>query len=304
MPRVPLPCPRSAADATAPAPADALAHHGFRARQASPSGTPGGTRAQARRTAPRITGRVSTGLAAWMLAAGLAGGALPTSLRAQGGSAVQPPRILVTAQGSVEVTPDRARVTLGVETEATTAQAAAQANATAQRRVIDALLRLGVPAASIRTTGYSVSPKQEYQPDTRRWRVDGYQVSNLVVVTVEPVGRAGEAIDAALAAGANRVAGLSFEVADPSVARERAITLAVQQARREAALAAQAAGGELVGLIEVTVNSYDASPRPMMEMMAVRADVAPTTPIAEGNQQVTVSVSTQWEVRRLAPPDR
>lgn len=215
----------------------------------------------------------------------------------------QPPQISVTAQGSVDVTPDRARIMLGVETEAKTAQEAAQANAAAQTRVIDALRRLGIAATNIRTTGYNVSPKQEYLPEERKWRVDGYQVSNLVVVTLEPVSKAGEVIDAALAAGANRVASLTFEVKDPTAARERAIEEAVTRARREATLAAKAAGGELVGLLDLTVNSFEATPRPMMEMMAVRAD-ASSTPVSEGTQQVVVSVSTQWEFRRVTPPER
>ena len=213
------------------------------------------------------------------------------------------PQISVTAQGTVDVTPDRARITLGVETEAKTAQEAAQANAAAQSRVIAALQRLGVPSASIRTTGYNVAPKQQYLPETRTWRVDGYQVSNLVVLTVEPVSKAGEIIDAALSAGANRVAGLFFEVKDPTAARERAIEEAVTRARREATLAAKAAGGELVGLLDLTVNSFEATPRPMMEMVAMRAD-ASSTPISEGTQQVVVSVSTQWEFRRVLPPER
>ncbi|HMS02771.1 MAG TPA: SIMPL domain-containing protein [Gemmatimonadaceae bacterium] len=237
------------------------------------------------------------------LLAGLAMAGAPSVLSAQSMMTRQPPQISVTAQGSVDVTPDRARITLGVETEAKTAQEAAQANAAAQTRVVEALRRLGIPAASIRTSGYNVAPKQQYLPETRTWRVDGYQVSNLVVVTVEPVAKAGEIIDAALSAGANRVAGLSFEVKDPTAAREQAIEEAVTRARREATLAAKAAGGEVVGLLELTVNSFEASPRPMMEMVAMRAD-ASSTPISEGTQQVVVSVSTQWEFRRLAPTDR
>jgi uncharacterized protein YggE len=211
----------------------------------------------------------------------------------------QPHQIVITAQGQVEVTPDRARVTLGVETEAQTAQEAAQANAATQARIIEAARRAGIPAASIRTTGYNVAPKQQYIPETRTWRVDGYQVTNLVVITVEPVAKVGEVIDAALTAGANRVAGLSFEVKDPTAARERAMTQAVERSRREAEIAAKAAGGEVLGLLELNVNSYDEAPRPMlMEMARMSAEKAADTPISEGTQSVTVSVTTRWEFER------
>lgn len=207
----------------------------------------------------------------------------------------QPPQITISANGSVEVTPDRARLSLGVETEAKTAQEASRLNAAAQTSIIAALRAAGIPQASIRTGGFNVAPKQEYIPETRTWRVDGYRVSNIVTVVIEPVAKAGEVIDAALAAGANRVAGLSFEIKDPTSAREQAMRQAVERARREAELVATAAGGRIVGLIEINVSSFEPSPpRPMMEMARMSAD-AESTPISEGTQPVVVNVTTRWE---------
>lgn len=212
-----------------------------------------------------------------------------------------PPQLNITATGSVEVTPDRARITLGVETDAKTAQEAAQANAALQTRIVEAVRKAGIPAASIRTSGYNVAPRQEYIPETRTWRVDGYQVTNLVVIVVEPVSKAGEVIDAALTAGANRVAGLSFEVKDATTAREQAMTRAVERARREAEIVATAAGGTVAGLLELSVHSVDNTPRPMMEMAMMRSDAA-QTPISEGTQSVTVSVSTRWAFQPAGAP--
>ena len=206
----------------------------------------------------------------------------------------QPPQITINANGEVQVTPDRARVSLGVETHATTAREASQQNAAAQTKIIAALRAAGIPQASIRTTGFNVAPKQEYIPETRTWRVDGYQVTNIVVVVVEPVSKVGEIIDVALEAGANRVAGLNFEIKDATAAREAAIKQAVERARREAEIVATAAGGRILGLIEINVNSYEPSPpRPMMEM--ARMDQAASTPVSEGTQPVTVNVNTRWE---------
>ena len=208
-----------------------------------------------------------------------------------------PPSLSVTAVGEVEVTPDRARLVLGVETEAPTAQDAAKENANRQSQVMAALRAQRVPAENIRTTGYSVAPKQSYDPTTQQWRVDGYRVTNLVVVTLAAIDRTGAVIDATLAAGANRVADLRFEVSDPSAARDRAITRAVERARREAGVASAAAGGSVVALLELTILSTDIpSPRPMMEMVAMRAEGA-ETPISEGTQTVRATVATRWEFR-------
>jgi uncharacterized protein len=253
--------------------------------------------------------RVRTVLATSALAvAALAAATLiPSALRAQPMSPAMhqpPPQLNITATGSVEVTPDRARVTLGVDTEAKTAQEAAQANAALQTRIIEAVRKAGIPAASIRTSGYNVAPRQEYIPETRTWRVDGYQVTNLVVIVVEPVSKAGEVIDAALTAGANRVAGLTFEVKDATAAREEAMTKAVERARREADIVARAAGGTVAGLLELSVTSMDNTPRPMMEMAMMRSDAA-QTPISEGTQSVMVSVNTRWAFQpagAAAPP--
>ncbi len=206
-----------------------------------------------------------------------------------------PPQITISANGSVDVTPDRARLSLGVETEAKTAQEASQLNAALQTRVVAAIRAAGIPQASIRTGGFAVAPKQEYLPETRTWRVDGYRVSNIVTVVIEPVGKTGEVIDAALAAGANRVSGLNFEIKDPTPAREAAMTQAVERARREADIVATAAGGLIIGLIEINVNSYEASPpRPDFAMARMSAD-AESTPISEGTQPVVVNVTTRWE---------
>ncbi len=223
--------------------------------------------------------------------------ALPlAAISAQDQPPRQPPQITISANGSVDVTPDRARLSLGVETEAKTAQEASQLNAAAQTRIIAAIRAAGIPQSSIRTGGFNVAPKQEYIPETRTWRVDGYRVSNIVTVVIEPVAKTGEVIDVALAAGANRVAGLNFEIKDPTPAREQAMRQAVERARREAEIVALAAGGEIVGLIEINVNSYEPSPpRPMMDMMARVSSDAESTPISEGTQPVIVNVTTRWE---------
>lgn len=221
---------------------------------------------------------------------------LPFSeVSAQDQTARQPPQITIAANGSVDVTPDRARLSLGVETEAKTAQEASQLNAAAQTRIVAAIRASGIPQSSIRTGGFNVAPKQEYIPETRTWRVDGYRVSNIVTVVIEPVAKTGEVIDAALGAGANRVAGLNFEIKDPTSAREQAMRQAVERARREAEIVATAAGGQIVALIEINVNSYEsAPPRPMMEMARMSSD-AESTPISEGTQSVVVNVTTRWQ---------
>ena len=195
-----------------------------------------------------------------------------------------PPQIVVSANGEVVSSPDRANIQLGVETEAKTAALASAENNKKQNAVLAAIKALGIPASAITTSSFTVSPIQRYDDKLRKTLIDGYRVSNLVVVNVAKIEQTGAVIDGALA--------------DPSKAREEAISKAVTQSRREAEVAAKAAGGSINGLLEITVSSYD-QPRPVpMFAMAKMSSAAEATPVSEGTLTVQVSVTTRW---RFAP---
>ena len=210
-----------------------------------------------------------------------------------------PPQITVNARGEVQVAPDRARVQVGVETQAKTAVAAAAENNKKQTAILAAIRALGIAANQITTLGYNVSPVQRYDEKDRRVVIDGYQVSNIVQVVTDKMEQAGPIIDAALANGANRVAGLDFLVKDNSKPRDAALTQAVESARRQAEVAARAAGGTLGELLELNVNEYERpDPRPMMAMAKMDAAGGAPAPISEGLTTVSVSVTTRWRFEK------
>lgn len=236
---------------------------------------------------PWCSWRVLVGLAMLSVASGQAA-------KGQSTAQSQPPQIVVTATGEVKVSPDKASIQLGVETQALTAAAASQENNKKQTAVLAAIKALGIPASAISTSNYSVNPIQRWNESTKRTVIDGYQVSNLVIVEVAKIEQTGSVIDAALGAGSNRVVNLSFELSDPSKAREEALTKAVSQARRDADIAAKAAGGSVSDLVEIVVNQFEQpSPRPVMLMRTANAAATPT-PVSEGTMSVQVSVTTRW----------
>lgn len=214
-------------------------------------------------------------------------------------SQLPPPTISVSARGEVEVSPDRAKVQVGVETQAKTAAAAAQENNTKQAAILKAIRALGISASQIGTLNYNVSPIQRYDDKERRVVIDGYQVSNIVQVVTDKLEQVGAIIDAGLSNGANRVASLDFMVKDPSKARDIALAQAVESAKRQAEVAAKAAGGQIAELLELNVNDFDRpDPRPMMEMAKMStADSAPA-PISEGTSTISVTVNTRWRFEK------
>jgi hypothetical protein len=213
-------------------------------------------------------------------------------------AAVVPATVTTTAMGEERVVPDRARLSIGVQTQAATAADASARNARLQRSVIDTLRALGIAQDRITTSGYNVYPEQTFDPQTRRSRITGYNVQNTVVVDLQRVDQVGPALDAVLAKGANLVSSLAFYSSDAEGARRRALANAVQRARHDAEAMAQAAGGQLGALVELS-SGYQERPRPVMELQMARvagaaADAA--TPISEGMQTIVATVTARWLV--------
>lgn len=210
-----------------------------------------------------------------------------------------PPSINVMSRGEVQVAPDRARVQVGIETQARTAAQASQENNKKQAAILAAIRALGIPAAQIQTLNYSVMPMQRYDEKERRTVIDGYRVSNIVSVETDKLEQAGPIIDAGLNNGANRVAGLQFLVKNRDAAQEQALKQAVENARRQAEVAAKAAGGQLGELLELSINDFE-RPEPMSMMaMAKMSDAAGApTPISEGQATVAISVATRWKFEK------
>lgn len=214
-------------------------------------------------------------------------------LRAQTSSVVAPPQIVTTATGEATTIPDRGVVYFAVETRASTAAAAGAENARRQTAVIAAIRARGIDPEQITTSGYSVGPEERY--DSGQRKLVGYIARNSVVVDVHRIDLLGSLIDATLAAGANSIGGLRMYSTKYETARRSALESAVAKAKEDAAVMASAAGGTLGDPLEISTSELGL-PRPMYDVMlsSRAAAAAPETPVAVGEQKVTVSVSTRW----------
>ncbi|MEX2285327.1 MAG: SIMPL domain-containing protein [Gemmatimonadota bacterium] len=210
--------------------------------------------------------------------------------------------VTVNANATVEREPEQAVILLAVESPAATAQLAARTNATKMDALVAALRRLGISGPNVRTVSYQLQPQysnERPQPTERQGppRIVGYRAINMVQVTVDTVTRTGAVIDAAIAAGANRVAGLSFELKDPQLARNDALRLAVTRARGEAQAMAEAAGQRLGEPLTISTGGY-AVPRyaRAMDMVSMEAAQAAPTPIEPGTLSVQANVTIVYKL--------
>lgn len=208
------------------------------------------------------------------------------------------PQIVTSARGEVRVSPDKATISIGVQTRATTAAAAATQNSQKQRAVIDAIKARGVPAEQITTSSFNVIPETRYDREGQQAPVTtSYLVMNSITVEVKKIDQVGPVIDASLAAGANQINSLNFGIQSADSARRAALTIAVVKSRADAEAIARAAGGTLGPLLEMSaLDTYQPGPpRPFPMDVRMRAAVAESVPVEPGQESVTASVTARWQ---------
>lgn len=224
----------------------------------------------------------------------LALAALPAAAQADRG----PPTVSVTGEGRVAATPDLAVITLGVVTEAPEAAAALAENARRLTAVMAVIEAAGVAARDVQTSGLSLAPQWDYErrtPDGQP-RLVGYQVSITVSVRLRETARLGGLLDAVVRGGANQFNGLAFALSDPAAQLSRARRRAMLDARRRARAYARAIGAELGPVVSI-VEQGGYVPPPVAYQAARMASEA-AVPVAEGEVDISASVSVVFELKQ------
>jgi uncharacterized protein YggE len=245
-----------------------------------------------------------------------------------------PSTVSTSGTSTTEVRPDQVSVTVGVETNDTTAQEAVSQNANLTAQVITAVRALGINENLIETSSFSVSPiyepRQPLQPcieiyppppecETRQ-EIIGYRVTNTVTATLDvpflrmltqptPDLNAGQVIDAAIGAGANRVDAVVFFISQDrqQEIRDTLISDAIANARQRANIAAEALGMTVSGVESATLNPIDfpVFSVGVREGSAAGADsVSVPTQILPGQQEVSTTVNVVFYIVAEGSTDR
>lgn len=202
--------------------------------------------------------------------------------------------ITVSGTGRVTTPPDQATLTIGVQITAPTLAEATQQASANMTRVLDAIKAQGIDPKEIQTSLYNVTPitnhKQGQTP-----QITGYQVMNVVTVTVKNLDNVGKVLDAGMSAGANYLGGVNFSVADRTSYETNARTAAVQNATQKAQTLAQAAGVKLGSVLAIHETTSYIQP-PMPRAVALVADSATAGPVESGSLQISVNVEMRFEI--------
>ncbi|MEW6059225.1 MAG: SIMPL domain-containing protein [Actinomycetota bacterium] len=197
--------------------------------------------------------------------------------------------VTVTGTAIIRSSPDKAVVTLGVRTQAESAQKAMEENADKMSRVMEALSDAGLEEGDIATAWVNLYPNY----DEHGLVVVSYTAENQVDATVHDMDEVGEVIDTAVAAGANLAGGISFQLSDRDKGVDRALQAAVADARSKAEILAAAGGATLGSVISITETGASTSSPVYYRDEAV---AAATTPVSPPTLETQVSVAVVWSL--------
>lgn len=207
--------------------------------------------------------------------------------------AAGPTEITVSGSGTVTLPPDLATVDATVETNASNINDAISENNARYGRVVAALAHAGIARTDVTLSNYNVNynPKPNFVRPNDEQRY-GYTVNRSFSVKVRHIAMAGQVIDACTSNGATAVNDVGFTIADSTPARDRAISLAVANARTIAQKIAGAAGLRIAGIKSMEYGGGPIVPQTVMMARAMpMAAPTPPTELDQSNVSVTVNVN-------------
>lgn len=168
------------------------------------------------------------------------------------------PRIYTTAQAERRVEPNMALITFAVLTRAPSADKARSENALKGKALMDKFKEMKIPEGDLETLDYRIQEIINYQNGTHK--IEAYEVSNRMQLRILDVKNVGKMLDQLVPLGANKIEGVSFEVAEKDEIYKELLEEATTLAREKAARMAEAAGLGRVTTVEVREDGNQNSP--------------------------------------------
>lgn len=198
-------------------------------------------------------------------------------------------RIVITAEGSHQVSPDMAYVILGVQTKQANAHKALEtANKTMED--IKSVVSRYTEEKEIRTTDFSLYATEKWDDTEKEFVPDGFSVRHMISFPIYDLKTLSLVLDQSVAKGANMVQDITFDVRDRTAAREQAYRNAIAEAWWKARIVAESNNMQTIEVVHVIESS--AYVRPSLDYM--RADSFSYDPFSPGQLKVQVHLSVEF----------
>lgn len=189
--------------------------------------------------------------------------------------------LTVRGWATTDAAPDIAVITVAVESMAQNARDSAAANGRVSGNVVGSVRKVAGPADEVDTASYTIFPVYEFEKD-RRQVLKGFRTVHQIKVTTNKTTAAGEILDRAIEAGANRVVEVSFDIKDISGHCDGLIRSAAEKAASQAKAASNAFGTGLDGVKTILPSCNKESQGPVrpyaVDAMKMAARETPIEP--------------------------
>ena len=228
-------------------------------------------------------------------------------------SMMGPTTISVRGEGEVLARPDIGQFSFAVRAEGEDAATAQELSAESTNGIIEYLKEAGVEEKDIKTQNYNLHPRYRYEERVcvsgsfcppGEQIIDGYEVSQSVVVKVRDLDQAGDLISGVGERGATNISGLQFTIDDETVLKAEARAEAIADAKEKAKQLAEDLDVRLVRMVGFWEDEGGFYPEPyfggvaemaMDSSVAKRGTLSVSTPVGENEIKSTVNIT--YEIR-------
>lgn len=137
--------------------------------------------------------------------------------------------------GEVKVMPDRALLRLRVEEQGQTAEEAKSAADSSVDSLFELWMNAGIKREQIESSNLYISPQYHYAKNDRPRELVGYKASRSITLHVEDISQLEQYMDMAMTAGVNRVDSITLQSSQLEQHQQRALQLAIEDAKTKAA---------------------------------------------------------------------
>lgn len=202
------------------------------------------------------------------------------------------PSVSVTGEGKVIAVPDEVTIRMGVQNEGKDPKTVKTANDVAVDKVLDYLLKMGIPQNQVQTEYVNLNKNYDYNTKTYN-----YNASQTISVKLKDLSKYDALMSGLVSSGINSINGVSFSSSKmeeyEAEARKKAVLDAKQKAESYAAVL-----GNKVGrvLMIAEMGTSTPQPQPMYKMAVAESMDGGRNTIAPGEITVTSKIQVSFGI--------
>lgn len=201
--------------------------------------------------------------------------------------------ISVSGTAEKSYTPDMAYVYFTIVGNGTTSDEAAATAANKAAAVKRTLLANGITSEALETSSYNLSPIYN-----DKQKITGYCVNNSLKLKVENLDKLGNTIDKLADAGVDKVNYITYDLRNMKLYMQQLMGQAVQNARQQAEVIANAGGRTLGRMVHANTNSNFNTPRVYANRAIMKsADATESTVIETKDVKLSASVDVVFALQ-------